>query len=63
MVRLMTMILFGVAATVLMGIGVVVVLSTNNGTWQMICAAAAAGFVIAIPVSWLTAKQLVGKLV
>ncbi len=61
MIRLM-MILYSMVATVLAGMGVVVVLSTNNGTWQAICAAAAVGFVLAIPVSWFAAKQMIGKL-
>lgn len=62
MIRLM-MILYSMVATVLAGTGVVVVLGTNNGTWQTICVAAAVGFVLAIPVSWFAAKQMVGKLV
>lgn len=60
MVRLM-MILFAVIATTLMGIGVVIVLSMEMGTGKPIIAAAAIGFLLAIPVSWLTAKQIVGK--
>ncbi len=60
MARLM-MILFGMIATVLMGIGVIIVLTIEKDTWQMIALAAAVGFVLAIPVSWFTAKQMIGK--
>lgn len=59
-VRLM-MILFSMIATTLMGIGVIVVLSMGMGTEKPIIAAAAAGFVLAIPVSWFAAKQMIGK--
>jgi len=61
MIRLM-MILYSMVATVLAGMGIVAVLSTNNGTWQAICAAAAVGFVLAVPASWFAAKQMIGKL-
>lgn len=61
MIRLM-MILYSMVATVLAGMGVIAVLSTGNGTWQMICAAAAVGFALAIPASWFAAKQMIGKL-
>ena len=60
MIRLM-MILFSMVATVLMGIGVVIVLSIGKDTWQPISIAAAIGFVLAIPVSWYAAKQMIGK--
>lgn len=60
MIRLM-MILFSMVATTLMGIGVVVVLTIGKGTWQPILATAAIGFVLAIPVSWFAAKQMLGK--
>lgn len=61
MARLM-MILFGMIATVLMGIGVIIVLTIEKDTWQMIALAAAVGFVLAIPVSWFTARLMIGKL-
>tara|TARA_R110000782_G_scaffold268689_1_gene365549 strand:- start:80751 stop:80936 length:186 start_codon:yes stop_codon:yes gene_type:complete len=61
MVRLM-MALFSMIATTLMGIGVTIVLSIGMGTWLPIIIAAATGFVIAIPVSWLTARQIMGKI-
>ena len=45
-------------STTLMGIGVVVALTTGYDTLNPILIAAAAGFVLAIPVSWWVAKQL-----
>ena len=58
MLRLALM-LFAVIATTLMGTGVVAVLTMqfNSGPMPLV-AAAAAGFVLAIPISWLVAKQL-----
>ena len=57
MSRLM-MTLFSMIATTLMGVGVVIALTTGNDTLQPIVIAAAVGFVLAIPVSWLIARQL-----
>ncbi len=54
----LTMIIFAVAGTTLAGIGVVAVLAANMGTAQNIIAAAAAGAVLALPVSWYVAKQI-----
>ncbi len=59
MSRLM-MILFSMISTTLMGIGIVVVLVTGYATLQPILIAAAVGFVVALPVSWVVAKQLEG---
>ena len=59
MARLFT-ILFSMIATTLMGIGVVGVLAVDQfTTWQPILYAAAGGFVLAIPVTWLVARKLV----
>lgn len=58
MTRVM-MLLFSMIATTLMGIGVVVVLTAGVVTYAAIIAAAVVGFLLAIPVSWLVAKQLV----
>lgn len=58
MTRVM-MLLFSMIATTLMGIGVVVVLTAGIVTYAAIIAAAVVGFLLAIPVSWLVAKQLV----
>lgn len=58
MTRVM-MLLFSMIATTLMGIGVVIVLTAGVVTYAAIIAAAVVGFLLAIPVSWLVAKQLV----
>ena len=57
MTRLM-MILFSLISTTLMGVGVVIALTTGNDTLNPILIAAAIGFVLAIPVSWWVAQQL-----
>ena len=58
MARLFT-ILFSMIATTLMGIGIVAVLAMDqNTTWKPIVLAAAAGFVISIPVTWFVARQI-----
>lgn len=57
MSRLM-MTLFSMIATTLMGVGVVIALTTGYDTLKPIVIAAVVGFVLAIPVSWFVAKQL-----
>lgn len=57
MSRLM-MTLFSMISTTMMGVGVVVALTSGNDTLQPILIAAAIGFVLSIPVSWYVAKQL-----
>lgn len=57
MLRLM-MTLFSMIATTLMGVGVVIALTTGYGTLQPLLLAAAVGFVVALPVSWLVARAL-----
>jgi predicted PurR-regulated permease PerM len=57
MTRLM-MTLFSMIATTLMGVGVIVALTTGNDTLKPILIAAAVGFVLALPISWWVAKQL-----
>lgn len=57
MTRLMA-VLFSIISTSLMGVGVIVALTTGNVTVAAIVAGAAIGFVAAIPVSWFVAKQL-----
>jgi len=57
MVRLM-FILFSMAATTLMGVMIVIALVTGYDTLRPILIAAAVGFVLAIPVSWLVARTL-----
>ncbi len=57
MTRLM-LILFSMASTTLMGIAIVIALTMGLDTLQPILVAAALGFVVAIPVSWLLARRL-----
>lgn len=57
MARLFT-ILFSMIATTLMGVGIIAVLTMGMDTWKPIVLAAAAGFVVSIPVTWLVSRQL-----
>lgn len=57
MLRLSSM-LFAVIATTLMGTAVVAVLTMRMDTAKPVMLAAAAGFLVSIPVSWLIAKKL-----
>ncbi len=57
MTRLM-MLLFSIVSTTLMGIGIVIALTLGLDTLQPILVAAVIGFALAVPVSWLLAKQL-----
>ena len=57
MTRLM-MIIFSMASTTLMGVGIVAALTMGQDTLQPILIAAAVGFIVAIPVSWFVAKQI-----
>jgi hypothetical protein len=50
--------LFTLISTTLMGVGIVAVLVAGFGTLIPIVAAAAAGFVIAMPVSWQVARAI-----
>ena len=59
MTRLM-LTLFSMIATTLMGVFIVAALTLGHVATQPILLAAAAGFVLAIPVSWLVAKQIAG---
>lgn len=59
MTRLM-MILFSMISTTLMGVAIVVALVTGYDTLYPIIIAAALGFVISVPVSWIIAKQIAG---
>lgn len=59
MTRLM-MIIFSMASTTLMGVGIVVALTMGYDTLQPILIAAAAGLVVAFPASWFVAKQIAG---
>ncbi|MBL9056040.1 MAG: CTP synthetase [Rhodobacteraceae bacterium] len=57
MARLM-MILFSMISTTLMGVGVIIALVSGNDTLTPILIAAACGLVLALPVTWLVARQL-----
>lgn len=50
--------LHAVVSTTLMGIGVTAVLAANLPGWKPIAIAAAIGFVLALPVSWLVARKI-----
>ena len=53
------LILHTVIASSLMGIGVIAVLATDmHAGWRGIALAALTGFVLAIPASWLVARQI-----
>ncbi len=54
----LTLILFSIISTSLMGTGIVVALTMGMDTLTPILIAAALGFVLAIPVSWLVARQI-----
>lgn len=51
-------VLHAMVSTTLMGIGVTAVLAANLPGWQPIAIAAAIGFVVALPVSWLVARKI-----
>lgn len=57
MTRLM-LILFSIISTSLMGTGIIVALTLGMDTLTPILTAALLGFVLAIPGSWLVARQL-----
>ena len=59
MTRLM-LILFSMISTTLMGVGVIIALTTGNDTLNPILLAAAAGFGLSIPVSYFVAKGITG---
>ena len=54
----LTLILFSMISTSLMGTALVVALTMGMETLTPILIAAALGFVLAIPVSWLVARQI-----
>ena len=57
MSRLM-MLLFSMISTTLMGIGIVVALVTGYDTLQPILIAAALGFVLALPATWIIGRKI-----
>ena len=54
----LTLILFSMISTSLMGTALVVALTMGMETLTPILIAAALGFLLAIPVSWLVARQI-----
>ncbi|WP_417243339.1 CTP synthetase [Celeribacter sp.] len=52
-------ILFSLISTTLMGVGVVVALTIGMDTLKPILVAAAIGFVVSIPVTWIVSKKIV----
>ena len=54
----LTMILFSMISTALMGSFIVVALTMGYVTLNWILIAAATGFVLALPVSWLIAREI-----
>lgn len=54
----LTLLLFSIVSTTLMGMMVVIALVSGHATLQPILIAAAIGFVLAIPVSWQVAKAI-----
>ena len=57
-----TLILLPIVATSLMGMAVIAVLSLDmQAGWQPIVLASAAGFIVAIPVSWFIGRKIVAK--
>tara|TARA_R100000049_G_scaffold5302_1_gene15183 strand:+ start:6552 stop:6752 length:201 start_codon:yes stop_codon:yes gene_type:complete len=57
-----TLILLPIVATSLMGMAVIAVLSLDmQAGWQPIALASAAGFIVAIPVSWFIGRKIVAK--
>jgi len=57
MSRLM-MVIFSMASTTLMGVAIVVALTTGYDTLRPILVAAALGFLAALPASWLIARKI-----
>lgn len=51
-------VIHAVVATTLMGVGVTAVLAANMQGWKPIAIAAAIGFFVAFPVSWLIARKI-----
>jgi predicted PurR-regulated permease PerM len=58
MMTRLTLILFSMISTSLMGTALVIALTMGMDTLTPILIAAALGFVLAIPVSWLVARQI-----
>lgn len=59
MTRLM-MIIYSMASTALMGVGVIVALTMGMVSVKAIVTAAVLGAILALPVSWFIARQIAG---
>lgn len=59
MTRLM-MIIYSMASTSLMGVGVIVALTMGMVSVKAIVIAAVLGAILAVPVSWLVAREIAG---
>jgi predicted PurR-regulated permease PerM len=55
-------ILFSIIATSLMGVGIIIALVSGNDTLRPILIAAAIGFVLAVPVTWIVTKKIVDQM-
>lgn len=57
MLRL-TLLMFSIISTAMMGTAIIIALTIGQDTLIPILVAAAIGFVLSVPVSWLVARQL-----
>jgi hypothetical protein len=58
----LTLVLFPVIGTTLMGIFVITILSIDmHAPWEQIALAALGGFVIALPISWFIGRQVLAR--
>ena len=57
----LTMILFSIISTAMMGSFIIATLTMGYVTLTWILIAAAAGFVLAAPVSWLIAREILNQ--
>lgn len=55
----LTLILFSIISTTMMGMGMIVALTMGYDTLTPLLVAIGTGFVLAAPVSWLVARQIV----
>lgn len=60
MYRLM-FVIHAMTMTALMGIFITAVLAMNLSGWQPVAMAAAAGFVLSIPLSWWVAREIIRR--
>ena len=60
MYRLM-FVIHAMTMSVLMGVFITVVLTMNMPGWKPVVLAAAAGFVLSIPISWWVAREIIRR--